>query len=93
MVKFAGLNISATDKAGLTALHVACQSGLVKNTQVLLKSGINSSYADTDGNTPLHLACTLADASCAKVCDRSGIVCLYALTYQSRLLRLRIQSW
>jgi ankyrin repeat protein len=50
----AGVDISAGDYDGRTALHLAASEGQVKATELLLTNGANVNAADRFGNTPLQ---------------------------------------
>ncbi len=51
----AGESIDSRGENGMTALHVAAQSGQAKAISWLLKKGANPNLVDEDGNTPLCL--------------------------------------
>ena len=56
-VKINGVEINKANRAGITALHAACQRGNTVMINMLLKvKGINIHQKDKHGNTPLHLA-------------------------------------
>ena len=52
----AGADVSATDKEGWTALHVAARWGHLTVVQALIQAGAGVSATDKDGRTALHLA-------------------------------------
>ena len=52
---------------GLSALHVACESGQEDVVQQLLQLGANANVTDIDGNTAYHLAVTSGHGKCLKV--------------------------
>lgn len=53
-------DLTATDTAGMTALHHACALGAVEMTSALLANGANPSSASNDGKTSIHHAVSIA---------------------------------
>ena len=54
-----GLDVSAADEKGRTALHFASAKGHLEMVERLIREGADVNRLDHVGNTPLHLAaCT-----------------------------------
>ena len=52
------VNINGKNCAGVTALHAACERGIIIMVKkLLLSEGIEINQKDDQGNTPLHAAC------------------------------------
>ena len=48
-------DVNATNEAGETALHIACDRGFSPAIQLLVKHGASVTAASEDGTTPLHM--------------------------------------
>lgn len=53
-----------TSKRGLSALHLACQSGSASTVNILLKCGFNPNDQSDDGSAALHIAVTHLKHGC-----------------------------
>lgn len=51
-----GVNVSATNEVGETALHAATLNGNKRIIDLLIQNGANVKVANIDGDTVLHLA-------------------------------------
>ena len=60
-----GVDVDATDKKGLTALHKACSLGKRAVMQELILQGANVNCRDAGQNTPLHHAFRKSKYKCA----------------------------
>ena len=56
LVAFPGIQLSAKDKMGKTALHYAAEKGLLELSRALLAHGADPKIVDSEGNTPATLA-------------------------------------
>ena len=54
---FAGSDVNASNKDGVTALHLAVRSGNMDLVKFLLNQNARLDLRDKNGQTPLHLAC------------------------------------
>ncbi len=52
----AGADVNIVDKNGVSALHVACQTGQLNAVELLIAYGANITLANAEGWTPLSLA-------------------------------------
>ena len=56
-----GVDLSAKDQNGMTALHYAIHSGDIRVVNLLLKAGANIDEKSDDGESPLELAARLKE--------------------------------
>ena len=61
------IDVNTQYEDGLTALHLACDSGQEDVVQQLLQLGADSTMVDCEGNTAYHLAVSSGNEKCLKV--------------------------
>ena len=61
------IDVNVQYEDGLTALHLACESGQEEVVKQLLQLGADSSVVDCEGNTAYHLAVTSGNEKCLKM--------------------------
>eukprot|EP00054_Salpingoeca_dolichothecata_P018052 m.110188 g.110188 ORF g.110188 m.110188 type:complete len:1047 (-) comp22707_c2_seq2:318-3458(-) len=76
-----GKFLSATDREGNTALHLAIENGYPKVAELLLKNGSRAIAVNQVGRTPLHLAAELDSPEiCRLLIERYGVQGQHILT-------------
>ncbi len=67
LVVYARSSISCANKAGLTPLHCACQSGNMELVEWLVTNGAGLEAVCQKGKTPLHYACARGHLNIVKL--------------------------
>jgi len=68
------VNVNSKNDAGATALHVACERGMIAMVkELLLVKGIDINNKDEQENTPLHTACVGGDKDIVHALIEAGV--------------------
>lgn len=81
LVHHAKVDVNAKDSTHMTALHLACVSGNVAISKMLLERGADIRAKSTELMTPLHIAVHHGNTEVAAVILRNG---RYLLLHTSR---------
>ncbi|KAL2628816.1 hypothetical protein R1flu_013502 [Riccia fluitans] len=90
--KLVNIDLPSPNRAGWTALHLACFYGHGEIVRTLLNAGANIEVRNNSGNTPLQMACLKGNVDIAKTLLNSGAD-IHAESYDKGTCLDYAQEW